>query len=317
LHGKGSGRPTSADINRRFLAEKKGLASKQALPEPLSPVAKNKQPKAKPQPSAAEQTPSAATPELLDSNEIPCGPCSVRKAKPQPSAAEQTPSAATPELQDSNEVPCGPGSVRVCNPFEALQQQKLEALPHRRAAKVFGCHPQARTGMSHVRDEWPISVSKAEKELMAAVARNDVKRAEKLLSEFGPSLMSGFGSLAILQFARDNLGSNFSQSNKMCELILAQGEVPKQGFDIKKEGGLVKHAGKELLGKTFKDGHKQLCFDADLRKLNVKEKPAGARLGRSASVPHIWANISYPVTVPKRSVSNARTRRKPIYQPDV
>jgi len=244
-------------------------ASKKAVPEPLSPVAKKKQP----------------------------------KAKPQVSAEEQTATAAAPKLQGSNEIPCGPA-------FEALQQ-KVEALPHRRAAKVIGCHPQAKTGMNHLRDEWPISVSKAEKEFMAAVARNNVKRAEELLSEFGPSLMSGFGSVAILQIARNNLGFNWSLSNKMCELIVAQGEVP-----VLKQGGLVKHAGKELLGKTFKEGHKQFCLDGDITKVNAKENQAAARLGRSASVPHIWANISYPISVSKRSVSNTRIRRKPIYQSD-
>jgi hypothetical protein len=209
------------------LAEMK--ASKQAVPEPLSPVAKKKQPKAKPQPSAAE-------------------------------------------------------------------------------------HPQARTGMNHLRDEWPTSASavgtawvteKAQKELMAAVARNDAKRTEELLSKFGPSL---------------KLGSNWPLSDKVFKLLLAQGEAPflKQGRDTKK-GGLVKHAGKELLGKTFKDGHKQFCLDEDLTKLNAKENQTAARLGRSASVPHlphIGATTSYPISVPRRSVSNTRIRRKPIYQSD-
>merc|ERR1711904_632797 len=105
------------------------------------------------------------------------------------------------------------------------------------------------------------------------------------------------------------LGSNWPLSDKVFKLLL-QGEVPvlKQGRDIKK-GGLVKHAGKELLGRTFKDGHKQFCLDEDLTKLNAKGNQAAARLGRSASLPHICANTaiantSYPISVPKRSVSN-------------
>merc|ERR1719316_672903 len=141
------------------LAEK---ASKQAVPKPLSPVAKKTQPKAKPQPSAADQTPSAAVP----------------------------------------------------NAFEALQaSQTAVAPPHKRAAKLIGNHPQARTGMNHLRDEWPISASavgtawvteKAQKEVMAAVARNDAKRTEELLSKFGPSL---------------KLGSNWPLSDKLCKLL--------------------------------------------------------------------------------------------------
>jgi len=202
-------------------------ASKQAVPEPLSPVAKKKQPKAKPQPSAAEQTQSAATPKLQDSNEIPWWPISS----------------------------------------------------------------------SAVGSAWV--TEKAQKEVMAAVARNDVKRTEELLSKFGPSV---------------KLGSNWPLFDKVAKLLL-QGEVPvlKQGRDIKK-GVLLKHAGKEVLReKTVKDGHKQFCLDEDLTKLNAKEKQAAARLGRSASVPHIWANTSYPRSVPTRSVSNTRTRQKPIY----
>merc|ERR1719335_519791 len=165
--------------------------------------------------------------------------------------------------------------------------------------------------MNHLLDEWwPISSSavgtawvteKAQKELMAAVARNDVKRTEELLSKFGPSL---------------RLGSNWPLSDKVFKLLL-QGEVPflKQGRDIKK-GGPLKHAGKELLRKTFKDGHKQFCLDENLTKLNDKEDQAAACLGRSASVPHIWANTSYPISVPRRTVSNTRTRQKLIYQSD-
>merc|ERR1712070_916293 len=86
--------------------------------------------------------------------------------------------------------------------------------------------------VDHLRDEWPISASavgtawvteKAQKGLMVAVARSDVKRTEELLSKFGPSL---------------KLGSNWPLSDKVCKLLLAQGEVPvlKQGRDIKKEG---------------------------------------------------------------------------------
>merc|ERR1712224_10909 len=233
------------------------------------------------------------------------------KARPQPNAAEQTQSAATPKLQDSNEIPCGPA-------FKAFQQ-KVEAFSHKQAAKIIGNHPQARTGMNNLSDEWPISSSavgaawvteKAQKELKAAVARNDVKRTEELLSKFGPSL---------------KLGSNWPLYDKVCKLLsqdlLAQSEVSvsKQGRDIKKGGLLGKTFstwGKELLGKTFKDGHKQFCLDEDLTKLNAKENQAAAPLGRSASVPHVWANTSYPTSVPRRSVSNARTRRKPIYQSD-
>eukprot|EP00746_Dinoflagellata_sp_MGD_P125488 gnl/MRDRNA2_/MRDRNA2_60248_c0_seq2.p1 gnl/MRDRNA2_/MRDRNA2_60248_c0~~gnl/MRDRNA2_/MRDRNA2_60248_c0_seq2.p1 ORF type:complete len:328 (+),score=62.08 gnl/MRDRNA2_/MRDRNA2_60248_c0_seq2:72-986(+) len=253
------------------LAEMKAemKASKRAVPEPLSPVAKTKKP----------------------------------KAKPQPSAAEQPQSAATPKLQDSHVAPCGPG-------FETFQQN-VEAFPHRQAAKTIGNHPQARSGANHLLDEWPISASavgtawvteKAQKEVMAAVARNDAKRTEELVSTFGPSL---------------KLGSNWPLTDKVCKLLLAPCEVPvlKQGRDIKK-GGLLKHAGKEILAKTFKDGHKQFCLDKDLTKLNAKENQAAAPLGRSASVPHIWANTSYPVSVPKRGVSNTRTRQKPIYQSD-
>eukprot|EP00746_Dinoflagellata_sp_MGD_P125489 gnl/MRDRNA2_/MRDRNA2_60248_c0_seq3.p1 gnl/MRDRNA2_/MRDRNA2_60248_c0~~gnl/MRDRNA2_/MRDRNA2_60248_c0_seq3.p1 ORF type:complete len:359 (+),score=59.91 gnl/MRDRNA2_/MRDRNA2_60248_c0_seq3:71-1147(+) len=226
-----------------------------------------------------------------------------RGAKPQPSAAEQPQSAATPKLQDSHVAPCGPG-------FETFQQN-VEAFPHRQAAKTIGNHPQARSGANHLLDEWPISASavgtawvteKAQKEVMAAVARNDAKRTEELVSTFGPSL---------------KLGSNWPLTDKVCKLLLAPCEVPvlKQGRDIKK-GGLLKHAGKEILAKTFKDGHKQFCLDKDLTKLNAKENQAAAPLGRSASVPHIWANTSYPVSVPKRGVSNTRTRQKPIYQSD-
>jgi hypothetical protein len=228
------------------------------------------------------------------------------KAKPQPSLAEQSPSASWSKLEDSNEIPHQPALDDT--------QQKVEALPHKQRAKLIGCHPLAKTGMNHLRSEWPISVSKPEKEFMSAVIRNDVKRAEDLLSEHGPALMSSFGSLSILNIARNNLGSNYALSNKMCELLIAQGEVPvsKQGCDTK-EGGLEKHAGKDL-GKTLKEVENQFCFEKNAGKLNSKEHQAAAR--RSASVPHIWANISYPISVPKRSVSNTRTRRKPIYQTD-
>jgi len=265
---------------------------------------------------------------VYEEDALPTLLCS-RKQRPflhdKASAAEQTQSAATPQLQDSNEIPCWPA-------FEAFPQ-KVETFPHKQVAKTIGNRPLARTGMNHIRDEWPISASavgtawvteKAQKELMAAVAKNDVKRSEELLSKFGPSL---------------KLGSNWPLSDKLCKLLskdlLAQGEAPflKQGRDIKK-GGPLKHAGKELLGKTFKDGHKQFCLDEDLTKLNGKDHQAAARLGRSASVPHIWANTSHPIreeeedslllmatlraaiSVPRRAVSNARTRRKPMYQSD-
>jgi hypothetical protein len=231
-------------------------------------------------------------------------------AKPQPSAAEQAPPEATPTLQSTHDNPRRPS-------FEALQQT-IEALPCGQGAKqktLNGSHPERGSSKPQL--------SKAEKEFMAAVCRNDLKRVEKLLSESGPSLMSSFGSDAILHFARNNLNSSWSQSNKMCELLLAQGDVPvwKKGCDVNK-GGLVTHAGKE--------GRTQLSFERDFTKLHTKEKQAApwqccsvtdschqaalSCLGRSSSVPHIWANISNPVTAPKRSSSNARIRRKPIYQ---
>jgi hypothetical protein len=256
------------------LAEMK--ASKQAVPEPLAPVAEKKQP----------------------------------KAKPQSSAAEQTQSAASPTPQDSNEIPCGPAS-------EAFQE-KVEAFPHRQSAKTIGNRPQARIGFgipSQNHLEWGISASavgaawvmeKAQKELMAAVARNDAKTTEELLAKFGPST---------------KLGLNWPLTDKVCKLLL-QGDIPvlKQGRDIKK-GGLVKHVGKELPGKSFKDGLKQFRLDEDLTvsQFIAKENQAAARLGRSASVPHlppIAANTSQPRSVPKRSVSNTRIRRKPMYQSD-
>eukprot|EP00746_Dinoflagellata_sp_MGD_P125487 gnl/MRDRNA2_/MRDRNA2_60248_c0_seq1.p1 gnl/MRDRNA2_/MRDRNA2_60248_c0~~gnl/MRDRNA2_/MRDRNA2_60248_c0_seq1.p1 ORF type:complete len:391 (+),score=69.48 gnl/MRDRNA2_/MRDRNA2_60248_c0_seq1:71-1243(+) len=260
-----------------------------------------KQRGAKPQPSAAEHRLGASWSKLQDSNERP----STSWFKLQDD--NDRPSTTWFKLQESNEIPHGAACEET--------QPKVEALPHKQRAKLIGCHPLAKTGMSHMRHEWPISVAKAEKEFMSAVIRNDVKRAEELLSEHGPSLMSSFGSLSILNIARNNLGSNYALSNKMCELLIAQGEVPisKHGCDIKK-GGLVTHDAKEELGKTFKEGRNQDCCEKDSRKLNANENKAAAR--RSASVPHIWANTSYPVSVPKRGVSNTRTRQKPIYQSD-
>jgi hypothetical protein len=254
-------------------------------------VTGKKQPKAKVQPSAAEQRSSTMSSwyKLQDSNERPSTSCATLQDF---AISNERPTTSWSKQQDSNELLRGPA-------FEEIQQ-KIEAFPQKRRAKVIGCHHLAKTGMNHLRNEWPISVAKSEKEFMSAVIRNDVKRAEELLSEHGPSLMSGFGSLSILNIARNNLGSNYALSNKMCELIIAQGEVPvsKPACDMNK-GGLEKHAGKELLGKTFKEG---------------QENQAAAH--RSASVPHIWANISYPINAPKRSVSNTRPRRKPIYQTD-
>eukprot|EP00746_Dinoflagellata_sp_MGD_P125162 gnl/MRDRNA2_/MRDRNA2_59875_c0_seq1.p1 gnl/MRDRNA2_/MRDRNA2_59875_c0~~gnl/MRDRNA2_/MRDRNA2_59875_c0_seq1.p1 ORF type:complete len:274 (+),score=40.44 gnl/MRDRNA2_/MRDRNA2_59875_c0_seq1:71-892(+) len=205
------------------------------------------------------------------------------KAKHQPSAAEQATPASSPKMQITNEIPLGPA-------FKALEQ-KVQTFSHiRRDDKTkFPTGGHARRSSSKPQ----LSASKAERELMAAVARDDVKKAEALFSEFGSSLMSSFGSLAILQYARNNMSSSGSQSNKMCELLLAQGEVPLM------KQGLVKHAENKE--------HQQFCFDRDV---HTKENQAARR---SASVPHIWADISYPLSVPKRSDSNTRARRKPVY----
>merc|ERR1719281_179788 len=68
------------DVEKNSLGMPSGLtlaemnASKWAVPERPSRVAKTKRSKAKPQPSAAEQTSPATTPKLQITNEIPHGP---------------------------------------------------------------------------------------------------------------------------------------------------------------------------------------------------------------------------------------------------
>merc|ERR1711924_180593 len=106
--------------------------------------------------------------------------------------------------------------------------------------------------------------------------------AEKLLSEFGPSLLSGLNSHSILNAARNNQSCSWSQSNKMCELLLAKGALSKQESDTRKEG-IAKHA-------------------------ETNEKPAAPRSGRSASVPHVWAHTQPVLSAPKRSGSNTSLR---------
>jgi len=264
--------PSSPVANAFALAEIKGLkASKWAMPEPSSHVAKKKLPKGKPEPSAAERTPPAAKPKLLNENR----------------QGRSSSSPAKPELSKASPIQSS----------------------------------QARTGIQ--------PLSKAEKELMAAISTDDLKRAEALLSEFGPSLLSGLGSFAILHVARDNL--------KMEKLLIAQGGVQVSKLDRNFAEPSYQERetyGRRLQSHLFRDikteepathadkeGRKQFCSDQDS---HTKENQGAPRWGslllrsrtRSASVPHISQPIQCAwniVRSPNRSGSNTGARRRPIY----
>lgn len=194
----------------------------------------------------------------------PVANTNLSKAKVQACAAGQKTPAAKPNLQNLG---------RSLSTSAKPELSKAEAMHSR----------QARAGI--------LPVSKAEKELMAAIARDDLNKAEKLLSEFGSSLLSGLGSHAILFTARDNL--------KMEKLLWAHAGVPnpQQAQMRLSRFQLMRHADKA--GLTVAGPHTKEGAEAVL---------AGWR--RTASVPHIWPLIS----VPERSGSNTRARRRPVYE---
>eukprot|EP00746_Dinoflagellata_sp_MGD_P165395 gnl/MRDRNA2_/MRDRNA2_94637_c0_seq1.p1 gnl/MRDRNA2_/MRDRNA2_94637_c0~~gnl/MRDRNA2_/MRDRNA2_94637_c0_seq1.p1 ORF type:complete len:268 (+),score=38.58 gnl/MRDRNA2_/MRDRNA2_94637_c0_seq1:69-872(+) len=166
-----------------------------------------------------------------------------------------------------------------------------------------------------------LSVSEAEKELMGAVCRGDLKKVEELLAEYGTSLIGGLSSHAIIHAARNN--------PKMCDLLHGAVQLHKKECsstvapDLAKRSeikgdGQIKHAAKgemkpkpSYMRETFllssgSSCNLAPCSDQDL---HAKENRLAPTRGRSASVPH----ISTPISVPKRSGSNTRPRRQSIY----
>jgi len=115
----------------------------------------------------------------------------------------------------------------------------------------------------------------AEKSFMCAVCLGDLKKAEELLSQYGPSLLGSLSSHAVLHVARDD--------HEMCELLRAHfgGEASKTGR------------------------HKHL----DSR---LKENQSAPRRPRSASVPDASMAISDP-KASTVVVAKTRARRKSIY----
>jgi len=113
-----------------------------------------------------------------------------------------------------------------------------------------------------------------QKSLMGAVCCGNLKRAEELFSEYGPSLLGGLSSHAIQYATRVG-------NHEMCNLLVAQGKA---------------------------HGSKKGCQKQLASHLNNEYQEAPRR-GRSSSVP----DISLPISVPKREASTSRPRRKSIY----
>merc|ERR1712146_625476 len=144
---------------------------------------------------------------------------------------------------------------------------------------------------------------KQEKDLMGAVCGGDLKKAEELLSEHGPSLLSGLSSHAIAHTAR-------AGKREMCDLLLAHGAV--QGS---KKGGRkqlpshlkeTRHLSVPRSSKLASIVQKTSWPDRDMHK---KENQSASHRGRSTSVP----DISQPmINGPKRARSNTRPRRKSV-----
>jgi len=112
----------------------------------------------------------------------------------------------------------------------------------------------------------PPPMSEAEKDLMAAVCGGDLQKAEELLTEHGPSLLSGHGGGGITTTAI--LYAAQSGNKEMCDLLVARGgpEVLEKARDIKNKGPaeyaakggheeLASHL-KNLESKTILDGIK-------------------------------------------------------------
>lgn len=82
----------------------------------------------------------------------------------------------------------------------------------------------------------PPPLSDAEKDLMGAVCGGDLEKAEALLSEHGPSLLSGHGGGGITTTAI--LYAAQAGNKEMCDLLVAYGgvQVLEKGRDIKSRG---------------------------------------------------------------------------------
>lgn len=206
----------------------------------LSPVAKKKHTKAKLQPPTAKQEAHAAGPALQAARtKMACGIGHGRSSSSPAKPGQSSSSPAKPEMSKS------------------IQQHSLASRSNPATEVVHDCH-------------W-----NAEKSFMCAVCLGDLKKAEELLSQYGPSLLGSLSSHAVLHVARDD--------HEMCELLRAHfgGEASKTGR------------------------HKHL----DSR---LKENQSAPRRPRSASVPDASMAISDP-KASTVVVAKTRARRKSIY----
>jgi hypothetical protein len=244
----------------------------------------------------------------------------LSKANPQASPAKQKPHAANPKLQvakpktlhgsnagRSSSSPAKPSALHLH--FRSTHPKDFSALAHpsplpsgRRS------HEDAEKDSPMLEKTHPrLSHEDAKKVFMGAVCTGNQKKAEELLSEYGPSMLSGLTSHAIHSLTQ-------AGHEEMRDLLLAHGSDTKKEEPVKnaEKGGRKQVA--SYLNETFVPGtskttsitQKSFCSDRDMHK---KENQSAPRRGRSASV----SDIFEPISVPKRASSNTRARRKSIY----
>jgi hypothetical protein len=171
--------------------------------------------------------------------------------------AEPEPATDTSAGQETQETQEGPSSSSQCyfkpDPMGPFRDMKV---------------PEKPAG--------PPPLSDAEKDLMSAVCGGDLQKAEALLTEHGPPLLSGHGGGGITTTAI--LYAAQSGNKAMCDLLVAMGgpQVLEKGRDIKSRGA-AEYA--------EKGGHTELASHLKTFETNAG---AGIKAQESKKVESAW-----------------------------